>query len=131
MAHPSGPIDTDLPLVQVRNKADVRNVVARLNAGTVRTGVQLVPMDGFDAWASFREDHRSVSAAGGLVVDGAGRLLVIRRLGKWDLPKGKVERGEGVEEAAVREVQEECGLKAVTLVKPVTSTWHTYERKGV
>ena len=69
-------------------------------------------------------------AAGGVVEDERGRLLAIKRLGKWDLPKGKVEKHEAVEVGAVREVQEECGLNQVELVKPVTSTWHTYERKG-
>jgi len=51
-------------------------------------------------------------------------------LGKWDLPKGKVEKNEAVDKAALREVKEECGLKNVSLVRNVTSTWHTYERKG-
>lgn len=124
-------IDPDLPVVQVRNRSDLGKVVAGLNAATEGSGVQLISVDGFDAWTSFRKDHKYVRAAGGLVDDGTGRLLVIRRLGTWDLPKGKVERGEGVSEAAVREVREECGLGAVSLVKPLISTWHTYERKGV
>ena len=52
--------------------------------------------------------------------------LAGERLGVWDLPKGKVEKSEDIEQAAVREVQEECGLVDVRLVAPLTSTWHTY-----
>lgn len=81
-------------------------------------------------WDAFRSSYKFVLAAGGVVNDEAGRLLVIRRLGKWDLPKGKVDEGEGIEAAAIREVQEECGLKQLSIIKPMPSTWHTYERKG-
>ena len=97
--------------------------------GEVR-GVFLFPVDDRDLWKAFRAAYKFVAAAGGVVVDERGRLLAIRRLGKWDLPKGKVEKEEGVEEAALREVQEECGLKTLELIAPVAETWHTYERKG-
>ncbi|HEX2617777.1 MAG TPA: NUDIX domain-containing protein, partial [Flavobacteriales bacterium] len=69
-------------------------------------------------------------AAGGAVTDEQGRLLAIHRLGLWDLPKGKVEPKEPIDEGAVREVKEECGLVHVDLVGPLCETWHTYERKG-
>lgn len=81
-------------------------------------------------WDWFRAGYRFVQAAGGAVSDERGRLLVIHRLGLWDLPKGKVEAGEPIDVGAVREVQEECGLQEVTLVAPLCETWHTYERKG-
>src|SRR5690606_21747075 len=51
-----------------------------------------------------------IKAAGGLVKNGAGEFLFIHRLGKWDLPKGKLENKEKMREAAVREVEEECGI---------------------
>ncbi|HQV50617.1 MAG: NUDIX domain-containing protein [Flavobacteriales bacterium] len=81
-------------------------------------------------WEEFKSMYKFVVAAGGAVIDEDGRLLVIKRLGKWDLPKGKVEPGEAIEAAAIREVQEECGLKELKITAPLTSTWHTYERKG-
>lgn len=81
-------------------------------------------------WERFRADHVFVAAAGGAVVDEAGRLLMIKRLGLWDLPKGKVDPGEGMEEAALREVREECGLEHLRILRQLPSTWHTYERKG-
>ena len=83
-----------------------------------------------DAWEAFRSEFKFVLAAGGAVTDEHGRLLVIERLGKWDLPKGKVDKGEAIEDAAMREVREECGLTRLRIEVPMLSTWHTYERKG-
>jgi len=81
-------------------------------------------------WAWFRAGYLLVQAAGGAVADGAGRLLGIHRLGRWDLPKGKMEAGEGREEAALREVGEECGLRHLQVAGPLCETWHTYRRNG-
>jgi hypothetical protein len=67
-----------------------------------------------------------VEAAGGLVALRDGRILLIKRLGKWDLPKGKVEKGESLQETALREVVEECGLeKSPLIVGEWTHTLHT------
>ena len=54
---------------------------------------------------------RWVRAAGGIVVDDSGDMLLIRRNNRWDLPKGKVEAGETIIQAALREVEEETGIK--------------------
>lgn len=71
-----------------------------------------------------------IKAAGGLVVNEAGELLFIFRRGKWDLPKGKLDEGETLEACAVREIQEETGLRDVTLNKHLVNTWHTYDESG-
>jgi len=119
----------DRRVIGVRSTKELQALVAELNTGVVEGGVDVRGI-GFDAWQAFCDDHVFVLAAGGLVVDEGSRLLAIKRLGKWDLPKGKVEKGESIEVGAVREVQEECGLIDVKLVRPIMSTWHTYERKG-
>ncbi|MEH0153943.1 NUDIX hydrolase [Limibacter armeniacum] len=69
-----------------------------------------------------------VHAAGGVVSKGDD-VLFIYRLDKWDLPKGHVEKGEKLEETAVREVEEECGI-SVELGEKLGETWHTYVLKG-
>jgi len=72
-----------------------------------------------------------IEAAGGLVTLPDKRILIIERLGKWDLPKGKAEKGESLEETAIREVMEECGLKTSPQITGVlTHTFHTYHRDG-
>ena len=65
-----------------------------------------------------------IKAAGGLVRK-KDKFLMIYRLKKWDLPKGKKERGEKYKETAVREIEEECHVK-VKLGKKLCTTWHTY-----
>lgn len=70
------------------------------------------------------------SAAGGLVSTEAGELLMILRDGKWDLPKGKVEKGEALEDAAWREVVEETGISKPEMQGHAARTWHVFERKG-
>lgn len=65
-----------------------------------------------------------IKAAGGLVKK-KDRFLMIYRMKKWDLPKGKKESGERYKETAVREVEEECNVK-VKLGKKICTTWHTY-----
>lgn len=71
-----------------------------------------------------------IKAAGGLVKNGDGNYLFIHRLGKWDLPKGKVEENEKMKEAAVREVEEECGIKINFLGPKLVSSYHTYIMRG-
>jgi 8-oxo-dGTP pyrophosphatase MutT (NUDIX family) len=74
-----------------------------------------------------------VTAAGGVVfrVDPSGiQVLVIRRNGNWDLPKGKLELGESVQLCAVREVSEELGIPHPMVVCSLDATWHTYSMEG-
>lgn len=67
-----------------------------------------------------------IEAAGGIVKNPAGAYLFIYRNDKWDLPKGKIEKGEKTKEAAVREVEEECGIKVSRLGKKICKTYHAY-----
>ncbi len=67
-----------------------------------------------------------VKAAGGLVESANGNYLFIFRNKKWDLPKGKVEKGEGMREAAWREVEEECGVKVFSNDEKLCRTYHVY-----
>ncbi len=75
---------------------------------------------------------RWVRAAGGIVVDDSGDMLLIRRNNRWDLPKGKVEAGETLIQAALREVEEESGIKVLPTVHyPLpTKTYHIFNLYG-
>ncbi len=83
-----------------------------------------------DPKAAFKKMKRKcllIKAAGGLVRNAAGDYLFIYRNKKWDLPKGKVEKGEKVRDAAWREVEEECGVKIATKGEKLCRTYHIYE----
>jgi 8-oxo-dGTP pyrophosphatase MutT (NUDIX family) len=72
---------------------------------------------------------KKIIAAGGLVFNDKNELLMIFRRGKWDLPKGKLDEGETIEACAVREVQEETGLKNIAIEKFAGLTYHEYYDK--
>jgi len=78
----------------------------------------------------FKKRFVHVLAAGGLVLNKNHDLLMIYRNDTWDLPKGKVEKGEEIEAAAVREVEEECGLEGIWLDQFAGLTYHLYEMEG-
>ena len=71
-----------------------------------------------------------IEAAGGLVFNKDGDILMIFRNGKWDLPKGKLEIGESVEECAIREVEEECSIYGLDITEKLLETYHTYNMDG-
>jgi 8-oxo-dGTP pyrophosphatase MutT (NUDIX family) len=71
-------------------------------------------------------DKPTIIAAGGLVLNEAGELLMIFRRGKWDLPKGKLDKGESIEHCALREVMEETGLERVGLAGLISIGYHEY-----
>ncbi len=82
-------------------------------------------------WENFKEMFTKIYAAGGIVSNESSEILFIFRLGRWDLPKGKIEIGESLEEAAKREVEEECGLKELKIKQYINTTYHIYtERNG-
>jgi len=69
---------------------------------------------------------RVIEASGGVVQNSQGEFLFISRFGKWDLPKGKLEKNEGIEVAAIREVSEETGITNIQLMDYISDTYHTY-----
>ncbi len=74
----------------------------------------------------FKSMFKIIEAAGGLVKNKKNEYLFIFRNGKWDLPKGKIEKGETIEIAAIREVEEECGVNSLKITKQILITYHTY-----
>ena len=74
-----------------------------------------------------KKKFKVIKAAGGIVQNRENKILFIYRLGKWDLPKGKKDKGEKIKNCAVREVEEETNTK-VKIEKKTCTTWHTYTR---
>lgn len=80
-------------------------------------------------FGKFISFYSVVTAAGGIVKNDKEEILAIFRRGNWDFPKGKLEEGEKKRDCAIREVKEECGLKNVSIVKKLGTTYHTYGNK--
>jgi 8-oxo-dGTP pyrophosphatase MutT (NUDIX family) len=81
-----------------------------------------------EAFDDFSENFLVIKAAGGIVQNEHNQVLMIHRLSKWDLPKGKMEEGENEIATALREVEEECGIANLQITNPHPSiTFHTYE----
>ncbi len=84
-----------------------------------------------ELWEDFTHMFHVIEAAGGIVTNANKEILFIKRLSKWDLPKGKLEKGESLEQAALREVEEETGLSELILESFINNTFHIYtERNG-
>jgi len=116
--------DNNFP-VYIFNEIVIDEVLHKLRRGNLQ-GVNLfcsnLPID----WGLFQQEFKVVHAGGGLVVNPKKEILFIFRNNVWDLPKGRVEKGESIEEAAVREVEEECGVRGLTLIKPLIITHHLF-----
>jgi len=72
----------------------------------------------------------NVIAGGGKVYNNNGEILFIFRNGKWDLPKGKAEAKETIDQTAIREVEEETGVEGLRITKPLEMTYHIFKRNG-
>jgi 8-oxo-dGTP pyrophosphatase MutT (NUDIX family) len=83
-----------------------------------------------EAFRLFQSFFVPVQTGGGLIENEKGEFLFIFRRKKWDLPKGKLDDGETIEECALREVQEETGLAQVKIEKFMLHTWHSYHERG-
>jgi 8-oxo-dGTP pyrophosphatase MutT (NUDIX family) len=79
---------------------------------------------------AFFKHFTIIEAAGGIVQNAKKEILFIYRLDKWDLPKGKLEKGEKLDECAIREVEEETGATNIKLKKKAGETYHVYEAYG-
>ena len=129
----------DLRLVKLQKQILTGHVLF-LNA-TAGTAVQVInylekemPSDLLSVTMATREKSeveekikgifKVIKAAGGVVVKD-GKWLFMYRRKKWDLPKGKLDKGENSKEAAIREIEEETGVKAIIRDR-VCTTWHTY-----
>lgn len=119
------------PTVYHGNLDDVKLAIEMLESDPSIKSLTIYGSDLKAVKASFKKLARTIDAAGGFVTNPNGKILMIFRRGKWDLPKGKVDPGETIKEAALREVEEETGIRNLELGKLIVQTYHVYkDRKG-
>jgi 8-oxo-dGTP pyrophosphatase MutT (NUDIX family) len=92
----------------------------------IHTPAGRINIENEDDFNSFSINMTIVEAAGGIVFNENEEVLMIFRRGYWDLPKGKIDPGESIETAAIREVKEETGLSQLDLISKLQVTYHTY-----
>jgi len=90
--------------------------------------IYLIGDDPATLLGTFKSKLPVVQAGGGLVRNQSGKMLFIFRKGKWDLPKGKIDKGETLEKGAKREVKEETGVKKLQLNGLAGVTYHIFKR---
>ena len=107
----------------------IKSLLHEINKPAFHAGVLLhTKLD--DLKKAFFKQFTLIEAAGGIVQNDKKEILFIYRLNKWDLPKGKVEKGEDLETCAVREVEEETGVTNLTVQNKIGETYHTYNAFG-
>jgi 8-oxo-dGTP pyrophosphatase MutT (NUDIX family) len=119
----------DAVLIDEFSPAAVNSMIHEMRQAKVHAGI-FIHSNLEELKKAFFRKFEVLQAAGGLVKNDRGDILFQYRLNKWDLPKGKLEAGESLEVCAVREVEEETGLKEVELGEPLLVTYHTYDDSG-
>jgi 8-oxo-dGTP pyrophosphatase MutT (NUDIX family) len=110
-------------------KEQLRNLVNTYIESDTRDQIYILCSDVKASWKLFTSIFKKKKAAGGLVVNENRQWLLIKRKGLWDLPKGHIEKGEKTRQAALREVEEECGINQLTIDYKINKTYHTYKIK--
>jgi ADP-ribose pyrophosphatase YjhB (NUDIX family) len=111
------------------SRVSIGKVIKVLNKTSLKE-VRLIGKKEEKLLKKFLKKLPNVIAGGGKVYNTKGEILFIYRNDKWDLPKGKAERKETIEETALREVEEETGVKGLEIVRPLESTYHIFKRNG-
>jgi 8-oxo-dGTP pyrophosphatase MutT (NUDIX family) len=107
----------------------VNSMIHEMKAENIHAGIFL--HEDLDALKkAFFRKFKLIQTGGGLVRNDVGDYLFIFRRNKWDLPKGKLDEGETIEECAVREINEETGLVNLSIEKHLVNTYHTYDENG-
>lgn len=114
---------------QFTDNSSVNEIISTLKSKST-TGAEIIVKDIEAYFKKFNKYFKFIVAAGGTVFNTKNELLVIYRLDKWDLPKGKLEKGEDIPTCAIREVEEECNVDGLIITKELESTYHCYFHKN-
>ena len=132
----------ELPLILTNKLSEIKNSkYFLLNDQAVQEAINALAKKKLDEAYIYHPNHEEILkkfckiipkeiAAGGVVTNKKGKVLFIYRNDKWDLPKGKLDKGESIEECAIREVEEETGVKKLKIENFLKTTYHIFKRNG-
>ncbi len=119
--------DKNIPFDEL--KKFVKDIKRYLKETTVDQPLYVLCDDVDKDFNSLFDSYKKIRAAGG-IVKRKNKFLVIKRNGKWDIPKGKIDKGEDKKSAAVREIEEECGIEGPEIRDFLVTTYHVFKHKG-
>jgi 8-oxo-dGTP pyrophosphatase MutT (NUDIX family) len=108
---------------------DIKQVIVKIFQNKIQKACLYHP-DEKEIMKTLKAKIPVCKAGGGLVYNKKGEVLFIFRNGKWDLPKGGIEKGEEIEATAMREVEEETGVNLLTITNKLQKTYHVFKRNG-
>lgn len=132
-----------LPLILTNKLSETANgAYFLLNKDSIAAAIKSLKKNKLDSAFIYHPNHEEILkkftqeiplivAAGGVVTNAEGKVLFIYRNDKWDLPKGKLDKGESIEDCAIREVMEETGVKDLRLENFLRTTYHVFTNNGV
>jgi len=123
------PFNRTLKLVNIQNLS-FREVRKRRRRISKEILMVVKCVDVKMAWRIFKSGLKLVIAAGGLVENKKGEFLLIYRNRRWDLPKGKLKKEEKKKAGAIREIEEECGVKNLSVKGKLIQTFHVVNQNG-
>ena len=115
----------DAVFIDELNLHTIKSMIHEMQDPSVHAGV-FFHKDLNELKNAFFKKFTLIKAGGGFVLNENNEVLMMFRRGKWDLPKGKMDKKETFEECAIRETEEETGLKNIKLISPLITTYHTY-----
>ncbi len=110
------------------NKLNFNKIIDEFLFDPSNDNIKIVSSDLNSLLELFKSKFYYIEAAGGFI-EKDNEFLFIHRQGIWDLPKGKLEKGETIKNAAIRECEEECGIKQLSIAKQLSSSFHLYKYK--
>ena len=110
-------------------KAKIKKLIHKVETGELHY-INLYHKKEHKLLKHLKKKLKVIVAGGGLVYNSKKEILFIYRNKKWDLPKGKAEKGENIEETAIREVEEETQVQGLEIVRFLQTTYHIINRKG-
>ncbi|AWA30339.1 NUDIX hydrolase [Flavobacterium magnum] len=120
--------ETDFQLFLLES-ADIKKVITRIFQNKIEKAYLYHP-DEKEILKTLKSKMPVQKAGGGIVYNKKNEVLFIFRNGKWDLPKGGIEKGEEIEYTALREVEEETGVGKLVITDKLQKTYHIFKRNG-
>ena len=121
--------ETDFQLFLLES-VDIEQLIVKMFNNKIKKAYLYYP-DEKEILKKVKEKIPVKKAGGGLVYNKKGEVLFIYRNGKWDLPKGGCDKGEEIEDCSIREVEEETGVRQLTITNRLQKTYHIFKRNGV